>query len=52
MSQIILETIAFVINYQRGSLVYLPFGLREDRLSDSSYPSWVPDLSHEALDSA
>lgn len=42
---IMLETTTYMINCERGSLMWGIFSLRDDRLSNTSYPSWVPDFA-------
>ena len=49
--RIILETMAFAVNRQNGTVIYLAFGLRRERFADASYPSWVPDMGQEDPDS-
>jgi hypothetical protein len=46
-----LETAAFMVNYERGPIMWSSFGLRDDRLSDTTYPSWVPDFAQADIDS-
>lgn len=43
--EVMLETAAFLITYERGPVMWSSFGLREDRLSDTTYPSWEPDFT-------
>ena len=43
VEQVLAETTAYLINHESGPL-YKKFGLRNDRLSTVSYPSWVSCL--------
>ncbi|XXH06113.1 hypothetical protein Hte_012558 [Hypoxylon texense] len=42
---VMLETTAYMINHERAPVIWALFELRPDRLSDMSYPSWVPDFA-------
>ena len=44
--QVLLETTAFMVNYEWGIFAYKSFGLRDGNLSFLSYPSWVPEYRH------
>ncbi|RYC60261.1 hypothetical protein CHU98_g5950 [Xylaria longipes] len=39
VKDVMLETTAYLVNYECGALMYRSFGLRDDRLSDKAYPS-------------
>ncbi|KAI1337270.1 HET-domain-containing protein [Xylariaceae sp. FL0016] len=38
------ETVAYAMHHERGPFIWASFGLRDERLSDTTYPSWVPDF--------
>lgn len=41
VKEVMLETAAFLITHERGPIMWSSFGLREERLSDTTYPSSV-----------
>ncbi|KAI1329927.1 hypothetical protein F5Y16DRAFT_416551 [Xylariaceae sp. FL0255] len=41
---VVLETTAYMVNHERGPVMWAFLGLRDTRLVDDSYPSWVPDF--------
>ncbi|KAJ2982620.1 hypothetical protein NUW58_g6403 [Xylaria curta] len=41
---VMLETTAYLVNHESGLFMYGVFNLRDNRLSDTTYPSWVPDF--------
>ncbi|KAI1404341.1 HET-domain-containing protein [Hypoxylon fuscum] len=49
VKDVMLETTAYMVNYERGPIMWSSFGLRDDRLSDTSYPSWVPELTRAEI---
>jgi hypothetical protein len=48
---VMLETAAFLVNHERGPIMWSSFGLRDDRLSNAMYPSWVPDFAQADMNS-
>ena len=46
IQRVLTEATAFVIDEPGGGLLLNAFGLRHDRLSNVSYPSWVPDFRY------
>ncbi|KAI4869753.1 HET-domain-containing protein [Hypoxylon rubiginosum] len=45
VKDVVLETTAYMINHEQAPVIWAFFELRPDRLSDTSYPSWVPDFA-------
>ncbi|KAI1766154.1 hypothetical protein GGR53DRAFT_487648 [Hypoxylon sp. FL1150] len=44
VKDVMLETTAYMINHEQAPAIWSFFELRADRLTDTSYPSWVPDF--------
>jgi hypothetical protein len=50
VKEIMIETAAFPITHEHGPPMWTTFGLRREGLSDTTYPSWVPDFTQAQQD--